>query len=171
MGVKNLDLASFLRREKPYSQNQCIKTKIELAWLALQSVRVIRYHLLQKHDHWVIGVYKPWNSISLRCAHLSIPTACRSHPNTSSLHHLTPHSKGQNWYSEGREPASPLRGNTFSSIPHLNHTASEQPPTLHPTPHGRGQNWSSEGCKPASSRPGRKKSSSKCSRQKNKRCL
>ena len=118
MGVKNLDLASFLRREKPYSQNQCIKTKIELAWLALQSVRVIRYHLLQKHDHWVIGVYKPWNSISLRCAHLSIPTACRSHPNTSSLPHLTPHSKGQNWYSEGREPASPLRGNTFSSIPH-----------------------------------------------------
>ena len=39
MGVKNLDLASFLRREKPYSQNQCIKAKIELARLALQSVR------------------------------------------------------------------------------------------------------------------------------------
>ena len=85
-----------------------------------------------QRDNWVIGsgawcadicYIKQWFSLSPQgCINLGhpisprIPTACRLHPNTSSLPHLTPYGRGQNWSSEGREHALPPRGNTFSSI-------------------------------------------------------
>ena len=85
-----------------------------------------------QRDNWVIGsgawcadicYIKQWFSLSPQgCINLGhpisprIPTACRLHPSTSSLPHLTPYGRGQNWSSEGREHALPPRGNTFSSI-------------------------------------------------------
>ena len=87
---------------------------------------------MPKRDNWVIGsgawsadicYIKQWFSLSPQgCINLGhpisprIPTACRLHPSTSSLPHLTPYGRGQNWSSEGREHALPPRGNTFSSI-------------------------------------------------------